>query len=320
MSKTKSQTFPSHTMQATSNKDVDRFCNLEGDWNYYYHKPSKQFLVSITHFLGKAYPKGEGFNQWLLSHSKEDAAKILEERGDAGAKVHEAIKLLLDGKEVERDRKFRNRVTDRQEELGIGDWFALESWVNFQIKYQPKLIKHEQTVASLVHKFAGTFDFFGTITVPEGDRAFDKAFWGKEILVLLDWKFTSGIWDSYKAQGASYLESIKEGKEYDDFLAAFKGRTLSGVVRLGTKHKAGFEIKCWTEDETQEHFDLAAHALALFRSTEGALPEVREIPSSFKVEIPKVTLPKKKVRAVKKTAAKKTARKAAKKRAIKASE
>lgn len=309
MTKTKEKkvlAIPSFVMGKTNNKDIFRFVDRHGNWTHYFIKSKKDLYVSITNFLGVGYPKGEGFMRWALGTTKEEAQKILEEAGDSGSKSHDAVDLLIKGEKIEMDRKFKSRVTDRYEVMNPKEWRNVETWVNWCNRYKLRVITSEYTTGSHSMHVAGTLDTLGVVTVPMDDKYFPKNVRGKDVLILLDWKFSSGIYESYKAQVATYDNCLRENKEFTDFYKEYKGRIFTGVVRGGTRHVVGYEMQVWGEDETAMNLKKAKSALVFYHDLVGNFkPKVVNIPTEFEVKVSKVVLSKKKKVIKKKTPIKK---------------
>jgi hypothetical protein len=57
---------------------------------------------SIT-WVCSYFPKGEQFENYLLSHTKEEAKALLEEAGERGSIIHKACEMILLGKTVRYD-------------------------------------------------------------------------------------------------------------------------------------------------------------------------------------------------------------------------
>jgi hypothetical protein len=68
----------------------------------------------------------------------------------------------------------------------------------------------------------------------------------------------------------------------------------TGIVRLGTNHKSGFEMKLWNEAESEANFELFLSALDIYRKKAGDefVPDLRNIPAEFSVSIPKLRVRK----------------------------
>lgn len=292
--KTKQLTIPTFSFQDTSDENIKRFVDVDGNWTHYWFVKEQKFVKAVTHILALGYAKGPRFNEYLLSITKDEQQKVLTEAGDRGARVHDAIRDLISGIHLTMDSKYPSEVTGRQEVLSMREWKALLAWVQWATDYNFRVVAHEQTTGSVKHEFAGTFDAIGVVTVPSGDKVFPKAFWGKDVLILPDWKTSSAIWDEYKAQTASYLASVLERGDYSEFFRAFEGKIFTGAVRIGSKHKCGYEFKIWDERTTiSRHFKgLFLSAKAIADETEPDFsPEIEEVPMEIFINVPQAQAP-----------------------------
>lgn len=284
-----------NTLGDTNDPDIKRVLDLNGDWTHYKVVSKNRFVPAVSHVLKLGFPKGMGFYNYLLSVSKEQSEKILEESGEKGSRVHSAIGDVIGGLEITFNSLYPNDITGRPEKLSQGEWYCLLAFKAFCEACKPEQIAVEKTVAT--NEYAGTIDFVGTMLIKETPKAEPK-----RIKVLLDWKSGGGIYDDYKLQTAAYFEALK-----DPFIE------YTGVVRLGTKHKnggldnCGYEVKLWNKDETFRHYRAFESALDIFRlnDSEFKLDET-EMPASIKLSIPKYaepkTVPAKKATKVKVTA------------------
>lgn len=288
-------TVPSYTFEPTNNPDLERVVDRHGDWRFYFDKKKKIFKPSVNHILGLGYPKSKGFYDYLLSVSKEEAKKKLDLAGEEGTRTHQAIRDLLSGIKVTLQSKYMNEITGRQEGLSADEWDNLTAFVNWCDTYKPETIDFEKAVDSDECNYAGTFDWFGTILVPEGDKHFEKWLYGQRVLILPDWKSSSGIWPEYAAQTSAYMRAIVEKKLYVDFVEHYRKqqKLFTGIVRIGTRHKTGFEFKIWDELESQNNFRkfLAAQTLS-YEGQQFSEEEITTIPAEFNLKIPKAKLEK----------------------------
>ncbi|MES2437057.1 MAG: hypothetical protein V4519_03515 [Patescibacteria group bacterium] len=290
-------TIPSHTYQPTTDRNIMRFVDREGDWTHYWIKSKKMFVPAVNHIIKTGYPKGERFYSYLLSTQPDAAERKLRSAGEEGSRTHEAIRNLLEGKLVDVKTRFYHELTSRYEPLSPDEWDNLEAFAKWCAVYQPQVLISEHAVWSPTHLYAGTVDFIGSILVPENDKCFGKSSWGKRILVLLDWKTSGGIWDDYELQVAAYreaaLETIFKNQPVPEF-----GSLWTGIVRLGTKHKSGFEMKVWNEEISDNNFRLFQSVLDIYDKKAGFefKPEIRHIPSHFSLKIPRLRLKKTKAK------------------------
>jgi hypothetical protein len=282
-------TIPSHTFEPTSDRHIMRFVDRDGDWTHYWIKNQKLFVPAVNHIIRLGYPKGERFYNYLLRATPDEAERKLKTAGEEGSRTHEAIRDLIMGDTIDFERRYYNELSDRYEPLSADEWVNLESFVNWAAKYQPRVLFTETTIWSQEFLYAGTIDFIGTITVPAGDKLFGPEFHGKEILILLDWKTSSGIWDEYELQIAAYrtaaLEYLRNRLPIRQY-----GGLWTGIVRIGTSHKEGFEMRVWNDGQSEANFELFLSALDIYKKKSGDEfePTVRQIPAQFSIKIPKL--------------------------------
>ena len=284
----KATTIPTYTMEDTTHPNVKRFVDRNGDWTHYWLVAEKKFVKAVNHVLSLGYSKGPQFRAYLESHTKEEIAKTLNERGDEGSRTHMAIRDLIKGVRVTMSTKYPTELRGgRMEPLNDDELENIQAWLAWCEKYHPQRIAFEETVAG--PDFAGTLDGLFVITVPSGDKVFAKPFWGKEVLLLPDWKSSSAIWSEYEAQTAAYWSMVKNDERFEKFVKAFAGRIFTGVVRLGTLHASGWQFEVWdqkyTEGEHMRRFN-AARVIADRHEPEFN-PKVEQIPTQFFIRIPK---------------------------------
>ncbi len=291
----KQLTIPSYTYGDTSDPNIKRFLNRAGEWTHYWLVKERKFVPAVSHILSLGFNKGPRFRQYLESHTKEEIKQVLESAGDKGTRTHQAIRQLLEGSRVTMTTKFASEVHGgRQEVLSDEEWDNLVGFMNWCAVYNPRLVAHEQTVTD--GESAGTFDALLVITVPSGDKVFKKEVWGQDILILADWKSSSGIWNEYKAQLAAYWSMIASGRKYEKFAKVFPNKCYSGIVRVGTKHKAKFEFEVWDSMETAMNLQLFASALEIAKDHEPEFaPKVEDIPVQFFLKIKKAVARKQKL-------------------------
>ncbi len=282
-------TIPNYTHEPTSDPNIFRFVDRAGDWTHYWIKDQRMFVPAVNHVIRVGFPKGERFYDYLLNAHPDEARRRLATAGEEGARSHEAIRDLIRGDRINLDTRYFNELTDRYEPLSRDEWSNIEAFYEWCMKYDPHVAFYETAVWSKTHRFAGTIDFIGTISVSEGDKLFPKESWGTRILILIDWKTSSGIWDEYELQVASYR---KAALEYipDKLPRELRGNVWTGIVRLGTNHKLGFEMKVWDPETSEKNFDIFCAAEQIYRRKEGEdfEPDIEHSPREFAIQIPLV--------------------------------
>src|SRR3990167_3083899 len=260
---TKEPTTPTisrYTLEPTDNPHLFRVVDESGDWVVYYNDQTKKYLYAVNYIIRHGFPKGEGFYNYLLSVSRDEAKKILEEAGERGARVHEAIRDLIDGVTIDRDRLYQSDLRGQYAKLTLDEWGCLIAFLNFCADYKPKVSRRESAVAT--GDYAGTMDFLGTIEIK-----------GKTTQTLLDFKTSSAIYPDYKLQTAAY--------------AFASGAPNTGILRLGSRHKRGYELVIWDHSQTREHYAAFRATLRNFRLENKPYEHKDErVPAILEVDIP----------------------------------
>lgn len=292
MKKGAKQMVPSYTYQDTSDPNIKRFVDRKGDWTHYYLVKEKRFVKAVNWILALGFNKGPRFAAYLTKTTEEEAKRKLLKAGDEGSRTHAAISDLIRGSRVTMTTKYpSDLVAGRQEPLNDEEWDNLVAFERWCEKYKPQVVAIDQTVTG--GDYAGTFDALMVLTVPEDDKCFPKEVKGQQVLVLIDWKSSSGIWNEYKAQLAAYCYALEVGHNYDNFLRAFEDKKFTAIVRIGTAHNSGYEMKVWSMDETADNFLKFKSAKVIADDHEEdwiEQPDMEEVPVQFDIRIPKAVI------------------------------
>jgi hypothetical protein len=291
-------TIPSHTYEPTSDKNIFKFVDRDGNWTHYWIKNKKVFVPAVNHIITTGYPKGERFYNYLLNTSPEQAARRLATSGDEGARTHDAIRDLLEGKTVTFGSLYYNELKDEMQALTYEEWQNLQAFARWTDMYKPQQVFHEYTLWSPKFLYAGTLDFVGVIRIPQNDKAFPSEAKGRQVLMLLDWKTSSGIWEDYELQIAAYRQILFERTPKEIPLKFFNNGIWTGIVRLGTQHKTGFEMRVWNDEESDLNFNLFEAAYRIYKKKGGEVfePEIENIPIELTIPIPHLSIPKRRPR------------------------
>lgn len=280
------------TYEPTDNPDLFRFLNRNGDWTHYWIESLNLYLPAVNHILDVGFNKGPGFMQYLLNTNREEAKKKLETAGEEGTRIHQAIRDLIDGIAVTAETKYLNELTGRQEVLNADEWDCLIAFVQWVNDFKPQTIRNEFAVFNVFSNYAGTADWLGSVEITEKKVV-------KRINVLIDWKSSGAIYGNYALQVAAYRNSIPEtaSDTSGGLKSSPRGKQVAkqvvhgvytAILRLGTRHKCGYEFKLWTPAESDANFGRFLAVRDLFEYTEGEFkPEIVDIPLELKVEIPK---------------------------------
>lgn len=288
----KSNTIPTYSYEDTSDPNIKRFVDREKNWTHYWLVKEKKFVKAVNHILSLGYNKGPRFAQYLLSVTKEEAHKKLTTAGDEGTRTHSAFSDLIAGSRVTMTTKYpSDLVGGKQEPLNDNEWNNLQAFENWCAVYKPRLVAQDQTVCG--GTYAGTFDALLTITVPDKDKRFREELWGKDILILMDWKTSAAIYDEYKAQLAAYWFGIMLSHKWDAFVRAYPEKEFSGILRVGSKHKAGYEFQVWNSRESAGNYALFNAAQTIADDAEPTFePEIEQIKTEFAIKVPKAVVEK----------------------------
>lgn len=285
----KKLTVPSHTFQDTSDPNIKRFLDRDGNWTHYWIVDEKRFVPAVNHVLHLGFNKGPRFAEYLLSVTKEESKKRLETAGEEGSRTHEAIRQLIDGSKVTMTTKFYNELTGRQDSLNNGEWdnlIAFEAWC---ARYKPQVVSNEFSIYSKSRSYAGSPDALMILEVPLDDKVFPKECRGQKVLIMPDWKTSSAIHLEYKVQVGSYFKAMLEQEKFLKFTRFFPtDRIFTGVVRIGTKHKCGFEMEVWDLSKTMQNSELFDYSYQIYLEHESKFnPTVEQVPTQFFIRMPK---------------------------------
>lgn len=179
---------------------------------HWYKLETGQIVPSVTTILS-AYPKGQGFAKWLANQGGfEEAENVKNAAADRGSRVHKGIDLMLAGNTLERGQHINGSPTTTEE------WKMLMSAVSWFEEEKPTVLRNEAPVWSNLYGYAGTMDLYCKF----GD-----------VYTIVDFKTSSAIHKSYRLQLQAYAHALLEmGEQVDQVM----------IVRLGSKHKCGYEI------------------------------------------------------------------------------
>jgi len=197
---------------------------VRGD-RWYLHVPSGTWLRNVTRITGK-YPADEGLMRWICSHgSYDNYQNALQQAAFRGTAIHRGVEQLHKGR------------TLVQSEYKHDEWKALLSYQRFMRDHKPEIIAVEEVVYSLKRRLAGTLDLRVRLD-------------GHTVLDIKSSK--SGIFRTQMLQVNEYgylFNSNANGHVVEK----------AGVLRLGTRHRCGFELKVWDLCEDMHRTFVALH-------------------------------------------------------------
>ncbi len=269
-----------YTLDKTTNKNILKLVDQNGDWTHYYHKPTKTYLRAVNYILRTGFTKGPRFEEFLKNNSKEEIENKFKRSGEKGDKVHQLIRYLFENRgKADRGLKMRSEETGELELLTNEEWNCVLSFGNFWNKHKPILLAYEFTIFNLEQGFAGTGDAILKLTqkcdiksCPCNDLV------GKT--GLFDWKSGSGIWDEQGPQIAAYSHGENIARKMD----------YTAILRLGTKHKqtSGYELEPYNAEETRNHWKEFLAAMIISDATYKPFDpqkEIYDVPEEIKILI-----------------------------------
>lgn len=201
------------------------------------------FVPSVS-WVCSFWPRDVRFFKWLASKSWSEAEEIKAMRGDQGSKVHQAIKVLIDGGTVKMEDSFTNPRTLELEPLIPDEWLCIMSFVEWFKSEQPEIevIASEYTVWNEKYRYAGTVDLkcrLGkrTLRGPEG-----KAVTRRAGVWIIDFKISPEIWPSYELQVSGYKHADGESKNVQ-----------LAILQLGYKYN---KKKKWKFNVVKDQFSM----------------------------------------------------------------
>lgn len=219
---------------------IGKLTRLEIDTEHYYYLGRIGFLMGVTTILDRGGPVPAGLKRFFQQNTPEEQEEIRSAAAGFGSKMHNAFEMLLYGAEL---NLLEHYPTTREKRAVT----IFMKWFN---AVEPRSFRQEMVVASKKFRYAGTLDFVGYIRrdrialvmFPEGTTGYvakRKAFIDgepeKEDLWIIDFKTSSGIHYNMELQVAAYKQAIEESYG----LKVEK----TGILRLPTIHKQGFEFK-----------------------------------------------------------------------------
>lgn len=168
-------------------------------------------VFNVTGWL-EAFPKGNGFKQWLINTKDPDAVR--DEAAQLGSDIHRLIELTLLGDTVKYiEGQTRLEVWERY--LGwCGFWKELQTDPNKLLGL--KKVKEIQAVPEFTefitydidYNYAGTVDKMIKIVFEDGSVKF----------AILDWKTGNNIYDTAYIQVSAYIKSVEKQHGVKDVL------------------------------------------------------------------------------------------------------
>lgn len=167
-------------------------------------------IFNVTGWL-EAFPKGQGFNQWLKN--TKDPEAVREEAAQLGSKLHHLIERTLLGDKI-------NWYDVNEIDL----WERYLAWCNFwyDLNENPDKTLKLKNIESISHEekftefiiYDENIDAAGTI-----DKMIKLKIDGEDKFAIIDWKSGKNVYDTAYIQVATYATMVKKKYGLDDILA-----------------------------------------------------------------------------------------------------
>jgi len=234
---------------------------------------------SVTWIL-EHMPKGHWFYVWLADkmQSYDEVRQLMNDRGQEGSMAHWGMERYLLNETVnytDEHPEFERGFTPREWEMVL----AGKRWCD---KYEPVVKWIEVPVFGEVPgNYGGTVDM---IVLIDGEKFAYSEGRGKEkkmvfpygegqVQFMGDWKTSQAIYDSHKAQVAAYGVAVS-GTELDV--------SSIGIIRLGSKHKVGYEFWHGNYRDAQAYKKLFDAAYTFWQHfNPNPAPKIVEVPMAI---------------------------------------
>ncbi len=213
-----------------------------------FHEWQGKFYPRCTFILDTCWPKDKFLLEWIAKNGF-NAENIKSEAGEKGRRIHQAIADLI------------NKETIYLANFSQEEWEKILTFVSWYHETKPKILEVE---LSVFHKGLGVVGTLDAVAEIDGER------------YVLDWKSSSATHKHFFAQTAFYAaayESMKLGKI-----------NKTAILRLGSKHKAGFEYTVRSRIEMMQDFQSFKACKKIFDYQMGEIePVIKEIPTEIKL-------------------------------------
>lgn len=162
---------------------------------------------SITTYL-QAYPTSEQLVAWMAKEGYHESREMRDEAGRRGTRIHLAIQDLLEGQVLQ------------EANFTLEEWRKIFTFTEWHKVYKPEILAMELPIFSKKGKYAGRLDCIAKI---DGQ------------IVLIDWKSSRNLHNSFFLQIAAYGNAIEEMSDIKIDAAA--------VLQLGASNKNGYRFE-----------------------------------------------------------------------------
>lgn len=235
---------------------VVQITTLDERW-YGFQENEWEYVPSVT-WITSYYPKGRGYEKWLMDKGADESEKIKMEAGDRGTIVHHAVeKLILEGRlkmdDVVKDREGVERQMTPDEYYCV---VTFSQW--YESVGKPKALAVERTVRSKKYGYAGTLDYIFGMD-------------GKNI--LLDLKTSKSVFPSHELQVSALKQACVEENLKVDGL---------GILQVGYTLNKSKHFK-FTEIEDQLPLFLATKQIWA-KENDGSMPPQKDYPLELNIQ------------------------------------
>jgi hypothetical protein len=248
---------------------------------WYYDADGKPH-PSVTTIL-ESFPKGYGMYLWLADkiQSYDEVRAIMKSRGEEGSMAHWAMENYLLGKQI----NFHDEHPEFERGFTAREWQMVLAGKRWCDTFEPVVKFIENPVFGEVPgDYAGTVDM---VVLIDGEKFAYNQGRGKEKETILpygegqipfmgDWKTSQAIYDSHKAQVAAYaIAGVGTPMEV----------SIGGIIRLGSKHKVGYEFWHGNYKEMERYKKLFDAAYTFWsHENPNPAPKVVDVPMAIQID------------------------------------
>lgn len=222
---------------------------------------------SVTWIL-EYFPKGIWYHIWLADkmQSYDEVRAVLKQRGEEGTMVHWGMENYLNGLDVtyhDEHPEFKRGFTPKEWEMVLDG----KRWCD---KYEPVVQYVELPVFGEEPKYAGTLDMGLLIDGKKFTHKNELIYGDGDLMFFGDWKTSAAIYDTHKAQIAAYAQPAPPD--------------IVGIIRLGSKHKVGYEFWHCPHDLLPLWYQLFRAAYKFWQhDNPNPAPKIIEVPMKISI-------------------------------------
>lgn len=190
---------------------------------WYYVPAVGKYVPSVTSVLDRGFPKNPGLIKWFINSTAEDIDKKSLEGRTKGTEAHDVIERCI---KVGVDGKPNFRILNKQERV------LIKGFINWYEANDVVFLGQEEAVYYCEDgvETAGRYDALAEVN---------------GVKMVMDWKRSKAIYETYPPQGALYADALG----IPDF----------GILRLCEKNKCAYQFKSYKTEEHLPAFKAAFH-------------------------------------------------------------